>query len=81
MPSGLPDNLRPRAQRLYPRTVEGVGVSVNFQSQILRPAAKIIRDDINAAILDEYAIDGTPKVESVKKAMENARRKAMKRLF
>jgi hypothetical protein len=36
-PSGLPDHLKPSAERIYPRVVEGVGISVNFRSPILQP--------------------------------------------
>src|ERR1044072_6980895 len=32
LPSGLPDELRPRAERMYPRVVDGVGISVNIRS-------------------------------------------------
>lgn len=28
LPSGLPDHLRPRAERLYPRVVDAVGIAV-----------------------------------------------------
>ena len=36
-PSGLPDHMKPRAERLYPRVVEGVGVSVNASSKLFQP--------------------------------------------
>src|SRR6266403_1167373 len=34
-PSGLPDKLKPRAERIYPRVVEAVGISVNARSELL----------------------------------------------
>jgi hypothetical protein len=38
LPSGLPDNLRPRAQRMYPITVKAVGISVNSKYEFVQKA-------------------------------------------
>jgi hypothetical protein len=42
-PSGLPDALKPKAERMYPRVVEGVGISVNTNNPYLKPAAVEVR--------------------------------------
>jgi hypothetical protein len=38
LPSGLPDRLKPSAERVYSRVVEGVGISVNCRNPVLKPA-------------------------------------------
>src|SRR5437868_1304713 len=40
LPSGLPDELKPRAERLCPVIAEAVGISVNFGGGYLKPAEK-----------------------------------------
>lgn len=79
-PSMLPDELRPRAERLYPRVVEGVGISVNMRSPILRPAAKIIERSMADAVEDAYA-SGRTEPEFVRARMMEAREKSMRQLF
>jgi len=80
LPSGLPDELKPKAARLYPRIVSGVGVSVNFRSEYLRPAATEIRNAIEAAVEDAYAEKRTDPA-FVTARMNEARGRAMKALF
>src|SRR5882724_2493650 len=41
-PSALPDELKPKAERLYPRIVEAVGISVNVTSPILKPLMALV---------------------------------------
>lgn len=54
-PSGLPDRLKPSAERLYPRRVAGVGISVNTRSPILRPAMIEVRKAMEGAVLEAEA--------------------------
>src|SRR4030095_5489628 len=67
-PSGLPDHLRPRAERLYPRIVEGVGVAVQTRA----PLALAIRDAVSNAVLECYA-DGKTEPTVVRARMHEAR--------
>ena len=78
-PSGLPDNLKPSAERIYPRVVEGVGIAVHIGSRVLRPAAPIIRGAMEEVVLDEYA--GKVVLNRLKGRMKEAHDKAVKKLF
>lgn len=81
LPSGLPDNLRPPAERLYPKTVGAVGLSVNFSSAWLKPAGEIISRAMRDAIMHEYSFDRVPDPVVVKRAMFAARDSVTKGLF
>jgi len=54
LPSGLPDGLRPAAQRLYPRVVEGVGVAVLARSSSLQVVARGIRKAMSDTAAEIY---------------------------
>ncbi len=79
-PSGLPDELKPRAERLYPRVVTGVGISVNAKSPEFKPAALIIRRSMEDAVNECYA-DGVEDPTLVKKRMDEARLKTIDKLY
>lgn len=80
LPSKLPDKLKPNAERLYPRVVEAVGVSVNFRSKYLAPAAREVQAAMNEAVEDCYA-NGDTEPEIVRQQMDAARNRALKSLF
>jgi hypothetical protein len=81
IPSLLPDDLKPKAERLYPRIVAGVGISVNSHSSWLKPAAKIIQGAMCEAV-EEVAADGKfNDQELVKRRMFEAKQKTQKALF
>lgn len=77
-PSGLPDQLKPRAERIYPRTVGAVGISINV-SPYLKPAAIEVRHAMENAVEDAYA-DGRTDPAFVSQRMEEARARAWKQL-
>ncbi len=79
LPSGLPDALKPSAQKLYPVIVEAVGVSVNFGSSLLKPAAAIVQRAMCDAVEEAYA-DGRREPAFVKRRMAIAKRRAFKQL-
>lgn len=79
-PSQLPDRLRPSAERMFPRIVEGVGISVNFSSSLLKPAAKLIQKAMGDAVEDAYA-NGDRDPILIKARMAEARAKESKALF
>jgi hypothetical protein len=81
LPSGLPDRLKPSADRLYPQWAEAVGVSVNFKSEILQPASPIVRGAMCDAIEDVYADNPSPPVPLVKSRMAEAKKTTIKSLF
>lgn len=81
LPSGLPDNLKPRATRLYPIVVKAVGISVNFRSEWMKPAATEVRQSMEAAVMDAHAHGRIGDNEFVRERMQEARAKTMKKLF
>lgn len=75
IPSGLPDDLKPKAERIYPRIVTAVGISVKAQSRHLKPIAAIVERAMADAVEDAYA-DGRTDPEFVKARMTEARERA-----
>lgn len=55
LPSMLPDALKPRAERMYPKVVEAVGISVNAKSEMLKPIMPRVRAAMSAAVEDAFA--------------------------
>jgi hypothetical protein len=78
--SGLPDMLRPSAERMYPKIVEGVGISVNFRNGWMQPAANEIRGAMEDAVNDAYA-EGRTDPEFVRQQMNRAKARRMRALF
>lgn len=79
IPSGLPDYLRPSAERLYPRVVDGVGISVLSTNEIMRPVAKMVRGAMEDVVMDSYA-NGDTEPKLVKGRMLEAREIAKMKL-
>jgi hypothetical protein len=80
-PSGLPDELKPKAERLYPRFQEAVGIVCGGTSEIGRAVAPIIRGAMSDAVMDVYADDKHPDAVLVKSRMMEARRVTIKKLI
>jgi hypothetical protein len=76
LPSQMPDALKPKAERLYPRVVEGVGISVNSKYPII---AQSIGGVMHAAVEDCYA-NGDTDPEIVRPRMMEARHKEKRAL-
>lgn len=55
LPSQLPDALRPKAERMFPKVVSAIGVSVNFRLPELRPAKPLIERAVTDMIEDTPA--------------------------
>lgn len=81
LPSGLPDRLKPSAERLYPRRVAGVGISVNARSPILQPAMVLVRQAMEGAVLEAEADGRLTDSEFVAGRMAEARAREMRALF
>ena len=71
-PSALPDHLRPRADRLYPRIVEAVGISVKDLSGRRQEYARRLEMAMANAVAEAYA-DGRRDPEFVRLRMQEAR--------
>jgi len=80
-PSQLPDELKPSAERMYPRNAPAVGISVNFRAPELAPAAVMIRGAMENAVLEAEADGKLENSEHVKARMAEARAKERKALF
>lgn len=79
-PSGLPDNLKARAERMYPTVADSVGISVKGVSEVSRLIAPIVRGAMSDAVLDAYA-SGRKEPEFVRERMQEARKKTIKELL
>lgn len=79
LPSGLPDEMRPRADRLYPVKAEAVGISINGGG-IFAPIIPYVREAMEGAVLECFA-DGHKETEIVRPRMFEARSKAVKHLL
>lgn len=80
LPSGLPDTLKPRAERMYPRVVDAVGIACKTRSAALAPAAVLIRGAMETAVQHCYA-DGRTEPGFVRAQMMQARQAETQRLF
>ena len=81
LPSGLPDALKPAAERLYPERKVSVGISVNFRSPHMKPAEIIVRGAMEDAVLDADAHGRIEDSAFVTTRMNEAKQDAMKSLF
>ena|SRR5690242_9128453 len=80
LPSGLPDNLRPKAERMYPRVASTVGISVNARSPFLQPIVGEVREAMQDAVLEAEADGKLDDVQHVKARMAEARDKTYRAL-
>lgn len=82
LPSGLPDHLKPSAERLYPVIVEGVGIAVGVKvPKFLKSAANIVQGAMSDAVEDIYADDRSPDPVKVKGRMFEVKADEERRLF
>jgi len=79
-PSGLPDGLKPSAERLYPKVVEAVGIAVKGSSPIGRQVAPLVQASMQNAVLEAYA-DKKTDPAFVKARMMDARDKVFRKLI
>jgi hypothetical protein len=79
-PSGLPDHLRPKAERMYPIIVDAIGIACGVTSSLLRPIEPIIRSAMEHVVLEHYA-DGIKDPDIIKPRMLEARKTAIKKLI
>ncbi len=77
-PSKLPDHLRPAAERVYPRVVDAVGLSVRAGSPDRAPLAQAIQGAMEIAVHEMYA-DGVRDPVRVREHMQAARRATLRR--
>lgn len=76
LPSGLPDWLRPRAERMYPRVVDAVGIAVlstRSPQEEKRILGELVRDAMTDVVMDHYSSDHKPDQSRIKTDMLRAR--------
>lgn len=78
--SGLPDELKPRAERIYPKVVDAVGISVNFRTLEFKPVAALVQGAMSDAVLESFADHVTDPVK-VSARMAEAKRKTIRGLL
>lgn len=81
LPSGLPDELRPRAERIEPIQALAVGISYTFRTPHLKPAAEEVRRSMEHAVLDAQAEGRLSDAPFVMARMGEARDRTLKALF
>jgi len=79
-PSGLPDMLKPRAEREYPAVAAAVGVSYNARSSILAPIVPLVRRSMEAAVLEADADGKLLDTPHVRQRMKEARSTTIEKL-
>lgn len=81
IPSGLPDELRPKPERVETMIVKAVGISVNSSNPLLRPAMEFVRLAMEGAV-EEAAADGKLDDSNfVRARMAEARQKELAALL
>lgn len=80
-PSQLPDRLKPKAERMYPRIVEAVGIACGGTSELGRAIAPYIQKAMQDCVLDAYADGKMKSPEYIKGLMLNARTKTVQELL
>lgn len=80
LPSQLPDNLKAKADRLYPRVVEGVFVSANSNSPLIKPIAKLAQAAMCDAVEDAYA-NGDTEPAFVRSRIQDARKRTFRKFL
>ena len=81
MMSGLPDELRSKAEQMDSKIVSAVGIAMRSESDLIKPAVPIIRGAMENAVLEAYADGKEDDIPFVKQRMAEAKTTAMKKLF
>jgi hypothetical protein len=81
LPSGLPDRLKPSAEQICPRVVQGVGIGFKTSSEFLKPALMEVRGAMEDAVLEADADGKLADSAHVTARMQHARQKTLHALF
>jgi len=79
-PSGLPDKLKPKAEQMFPKIVDVVGIACGSTSKLMQPVVVQVRGAMEHVVLDHYA-DGIKDPEVIKPRMLEARKQMIKKLL
>lgn len=81
LPSQLPDNLKPKAERLYPRVVSAVMIGAKARNPYFEPAVQEAQKAMEHAVLDAEADGRLEDAAFVKSRMMEARERTYRQLF
>jgi hypothetical protein len=81
LPSGLPDNLKPRAERIYPKIVTGVGTFARGNSELGRAIAAPVQQAMSDAVAECYADGHEHDIPIIRARILEARDITMRRLI
>lgn len=81
MESGLPDILKPRAERMYPTSQSAVGISVNTRSDIFKPILGEVQKSMEDSVMDSFMDGKLEDTKFVTARMFEARKKTIKQLL
>jgi hypothetical protein len=81
LPSQLPDELKPRAERMYPRIVSGVGIAVKSDNPLIKPIVGEIRQSMERAVLEAEADGKLEDATHVQQRMREAREQTYRSLL
>jgi hypothetical protein len=73
IPSMLPDELKPRAERMYPMIVSGVGIAVKAKNPLFQPVADEVRKAMEIAVREADADQRLTDVPFVRQRMRMRR--------
>lgn len=78
----MPDELKPKAERIYPRIVDAVGIAVSTNSGDDGKAklASLVRGSMEDAVLEAYA-DGVKDPRLIRAMMMRARTRTFDKLL
>jgi hypothetical protein len=79
-PSGLPDKLKPRAERIYPKIVSAVGIAVKTNG-VFAAAGPLIQEAMEDAVKEAVADGRLEDAEYVKQRIQEARQGAVQKLL
>jgi len=79
-PSGLPDELRPKAEQICPKFADGVGIACGTTSAAMAPLIPYVRGAMEHVVLDHYA-DGVKDPKIIRPRMMQARADTIKKLL
>lgn len=81
LPSALPDDLRPSAEKMYPSVTRAVGISVNSGSELFKPIVTLVRGAMEQSVLETFADGHAKDDEVVRRRMMEAKRTTVRKLL
>jgi hypothetical protein len=79
-PSGLPDELKPKAERMFPHIVDAIGIACGSASSAMKPVVEHVQRAMENVVLEHYA-DGVHDPKIIKPRMLEARKSTIKKLL